>query len=70
MAKAIDLEDIKEYIETHQKEYQQYLKEENQKEEKTKKYGKFEVTDTAEKNLNTRKKYNTDFFIELEKYSE
>lgn len=65
----LNLDDIKNYIETHQEEYNEFLKEEEQKEH-TKQYKKFDTKDTTEKNSNKQKKYNTDCYTVWQQYAD
>lgn len=65
----LNLDDIKNYIETHQEEYNEFLKEEEQK-EKTKQYKKFESKNTIENNSNKQKKYNTNCYTVWKQYQD
>lgn len=65
----LNLDDIKNYIETHQEEYSEFLKEEEQK-EKAKQYKKFEIKNAIEKNSNEQKKYNTDCYTIWKQYQD
>lgn len=65
----LNLDDIKDYIETHQEEYNEFLKEEEQK-EKAKQYRKFENKNTIENNSNKQKKYNTDYYTTWKQYQD
>lgn len=71
MAKSLYLclPDIKEYVETHKEEYEQFLNEEEQK-EKTKKYEKFQTKNTSDKNCNKQTKYNTDSYTIWQQYKD
>lgn len=65
----LNLDDIKNYIETHQEEYNEFLKEEEQK-EKAKQYKKFKIQNALEKNSNKQKKYNTDCYTMWKQYQD
>ena len=71
MAKMLYLnrDDIKNYIETHQEEYNEFLKEEEQKEH-IKQYKKFDTKNTKEKNSNKQKKYNTNCYTVWQQYAD
>lgn len=60
IAKAISLNDIKEYIENHKTEYEEYLREyeNNGQDSTTKQYLYFEILQKVYK-LNVKKKYKT-----------
>lgn len=72
IASCIDLKDVKDYIENHKDEYEQFLKEEQEKSQrnKTTQFKKFTFLKETKDNLKIRNKFNTNFCIIWQEYKQ